>query len=210
MQVELNGNIVDVIIEYKNNKNLYIRVKDDLKLYVTCNKYFSDKKILDVINKNKKSLIKMYNHQVKLNEDNNYNYFLGDKYTVVFDENIKKTEINDDIIFVKNQKELDKFYKEQTKKIFKERLDNWATLYNDIPKYSLKIRKMSTRWGVCNRANNTITLNSELIKKDITLLDYVCVHELSHFIHPNHSKNFWLEVEKRYPYYKEARKMLRS
>ena len=53
---------------------------------------------------------------------------------------------------------------------------------------------MKTRWGVCNRSNNTITLNSELLKKEITLLDYVIVHEMCHFKHPNHSKDFWNEV----------------
>ena len=69
---------------------------------------------------------------------------------------------------------------------------------------------MKTRWGVCNRSNNTITLNSELLKKEITLLDYVIVHEMCHFKHPNHSKDFWNEVSKYYPYYKLARKKLKE
>ena len=49
---------------------------------------------------------------------------------------------------------------------------------------------MKTRWGVCNIKEKKITLNLELIKKDIKYLDYVIIHELSHFIHPNHSKDF--------------------
>ena len=35
------------------------------------------------------------------------------------------------------------------------------------------------------------------------------IHELCHFYEANHSKRFWLEVEKRYPYYKLARKRMR-
>ena len=69
---------------------------------------------------------------------------------------------------------------------------------------------MKTRWGVCNRGNNTITLNTELLKKDIDLLDYVIIHELCHFYEPNHSANFWNWVAKYYPNYKEARKRLRG
>ena len=69
---------------------------------------------------------------------------------------------------------------------------------------------MSTRWGVNNVTKRTITLNTELLKKDVSLIDYVIVHELCHFYEQNHSKKFWLEVEKRYPEYKLARKILRG
>ena len=79
-----------------------------------------------------------------------------------------------------------------------------------IPYPELKIRKMTSRWGVCNIKTKVITLNLEWIKRDTKYLDYVIVHELSHFIHPNHSKNFWLQVSKYYPNYKEIRKYLRN
>ena len=55
----------------------------------------------------------------------------------------------------------------------------------------------------------TITINTELITKDVHLIDYVIIHELSHFKHMNHSKEFWQYVEKVYPYYKKARKELK-
>ena len=152
----------------------------------------------------------MYNKKLKEKEKDAFYYYLGDKYTVIFDESVKKTSIENGIILVKDQKMLDKFYKLSCQMIFQRRLDYWANYFSNIPDYHLKIRKMTSRWGVCNRGNNNITLNSELIKKDITLLDYVCVHELSHFIEANHSKAFWIEVGKRYPNYKEARKRLRE
>lgn len=210
MQVNLGDNVVDVIIEYKNNKNLYIRIKDDLKMYVYCNKYTSKKKIIEIIEENEKSLLRMYNHQVKQKELSNYHYYLGDKYTVIFDSSIKKYSIDSDCIYVKDSKMLDKFYKEACIKVFSERLNKCALLFDNIPKFNLRIRKMTTRWGVNNRGNNTITLNSELIKKDVTLIDYVCIHELCHFIEANHSDRFWYQVGLRYPYYKEARRRLKG
>ena len=60
MQVVLDNKTIDVIIEHKQNKNLYIRVTDNLELLVTCNKRVSEKEILNVIKKNEKSLINMY------------------------------------------------------------------------------------------------------------------------------------------------------
>ena len=95
-------------------------------------------------------------------------------------------------------------------KSISERVEYWSQFFDYLPKFSIRIRKMTTRWGVCNRGNNIVTLNSELIKKDITLLDYVIVHELSHFKEANHSNRFWNEVAKRYPNYKEARRALRD
>ena len=45
---------------------------------------------------------------------------------------------------------------------------------------------------------------------DITKLDYVIVHELSHFIHFNHSKEFWNLVNKYCPRYKQIKKELKE
>lgn len=69
---------------------------------------------------------------------------------------------------------------------------------------------MKTRWGVCNRKDNSVTLNSELIRYEADKLDYVIIHELSHFVHFNHSKNFWNLVSKYCPNYKQARKDLKE
>jgi predicted metal-dependent hydrolase len=80
----------------------------------------------------------------------------------------------------------------------------------NIPYPLLKIRKMTSRWGVCNRKNNSITLNLELIKWDPIYIDYVITHELSHFVHFNHSASFWKTVSKYCPSYKILRKNLRE
>ena len=103
MKVVINNEEVDVIIVYKNNKNLYIRVKDN-KFYVTCNKYYTIDKIKEIINNNITSLTKMYNKALKVN--NNTNYYLGKEYIVVYDCNVKKLFIDNDMIFVKDKKML--------------------------------------------------------------------------------------------------------
>ena len=97
------------------------------------------------------------------------------------------------------------------KKEFSMQLDNWYQKFEEnIPYPKLRIRKMKTRWGVCNRKNNTVTLNSDLIRYPKSCLDYVIVHELSHFVHFDHSKQFWNQVSKYYPQYKETRKYLKN
>ena len=45
MNFELDGVVYDVIIERKNNKNLYIRFKEDGNFYVSCN-YLTTKNMI--------------------------------------------------------------------------------------------------------------------------------------------------------------------
>lgn len=209
MQVVFNDNLVDVEIIKKNNKNIYFRFNDE-KLVITCNYLASEKYLRDLIEKNKKALTKMYLKSIEEKESDAFFNYLGEQYTILYDESVKKVSFYNDTVITKNEKMLDKFYNEQVKIIFKERVEKLRVLFDDIPEFSLRFRKMKTRWGVNNVTDKIITLNTELLKKEISLLDYVIIHELCHFYEPNHSSKFWAQVEKRYPYYKLARKKLRS
>ena len=130
-------------------------------------------------------------------------------FVKVFDETIKGVVVEDGFIYAKNESAFDKWYKNECERVFSERIEYCLQSFNDIPRFSLRIRKMTSRWGVNNVTKKIITLNSELLKRDVTLIDYVIVHELCHFYEANHSSRFWAQVEKRYPYYKLARKRLR-
>lgn len=46
------------------------------------------------------------------------------------------------------------------------------------------------RWGSCTTKNN-ININWRLIKAPMFVIDYVIVHELAHFLEPNHTPRFW-------------------
>ena len=87
---------------------------------------------------------------------------------------------------------------------------NYEKFVEKIPFPNLKIREMKTRWGVCNKRDNSVTLNSKLIEYNIEALDYVIIHELSHFVHFNHSKEFWMLVSKYNPNYKQIKKYLKE
>ena len=179
-------------------------------MVITYPQKLREKELEKIINQNIRAIKKMYNKYQKQIYNNLTFSYLGKKYTIIYDNSINEPIIEDEYIIFKDEKMKDKFINNQTINIFSKRLEEISKNFDYLPLYKLKIRKMKTRWGVCNRSNNTITLNSELLKKDITLLDYVIVHELCHFKEANHSAKFWLEVSKHYPNYKEARKRLRS
>ena len=54
----------------------------------------------------------------------------------------------------------------------------------------VRIRKMKTRWGACNSDARRIWLNLELVKKPVSCLEYIVVHEMIHLIERNHNEKF--------------------
>ena len=211
MKVEIDGNKYNIVIEKKRKtKNTYIRVRENLDIYITTNTLTSDRYIINLVNDNLDSIKRMINKVEKKKEKEKYFYFLGKKYDIVY-LNKKGITFGEEKVFVNEDFDIDKFLKKEAKKIFQEELD---LVYNryvfDIPYPSLLIRKMKTRWGVCNIKRKTVTLNLELIKKDLKYLDYVIVHELSHLLYANHSKDFWKCVETNCHDYKKLRKELNN
>ena len=208
MQIKIDDNYYDVEIIKKNNRNTYIRVKNG-KIVVTTNYLNSKDNIIKLINDNKDSLVKMINADDKKQDKSDNFYYFGKLYDVIYGFN--QVEFDGNKIYAPNKKELDKYLLNDIKKIYHARLNYWYNLFEEnIPIPNLKIRKMTSRWGVCNIRNHNVTLNYELSKYDISCLDYVIVHELSHFIYHDHQKGFWSLVSKYYPKYKEARKMLKE
>ncbi len=166
--------------------------------------------IKDILDKNydylKKNIERMKLKQEKESEF----YFLGDKYDIIIYDS-SKVEVMDNRIYVKSMDALNRWLKKEMKRIYSERLAlNYDRFEENIPYPNLRLRHMTTRWGVCNKKNITVTLNTELIKYNIRCLDYVIIHELSHLVYFNHSKDFWNLVSKYCPNYKEIKKELKD
>jgi len=200
----------EVVIIKTKNKNTYLRVKEDLKIYINASRFTTKLGIKLLLENNKDAIRKMIESQEKKNKKKEYFNYLGNNYEVFIDD-VEGVKFLDDAIFTESKECLEKWLKKQIKQLFKERLDyNYNRYEENIPYPKLKIRTMKTRWGVCNIRDNSVTLNTRLIEYDIEKLDYVIIHELSHFIHFNHSKSFWNQVEKYTPNYKKIRKELKD
>ena len=205
--MNIDGNFLDVVIEKKKIKNIYFRINDKNQIYVTCPKYVSEKEINRLLKKNKDALIKMYQKQEKREKTQEKVLYLGNEIDYI---NFNKIIFDNDRIFAPSIEKANEYLEKNSLRVFEERMKLYLDSFDNLPKFRLRTRKMKTRWGVCNTKSMTVTLNTELIHKKPYLIDYVIVHELSHFSHMNHSTAFWKYVEKHYPRYKDARKELKS
>lgn len=209
MKTKINNQLIDIFVIKKRQKNTYLRVKED-GIYITTNYLTTNKYILNLLKENENKIIKMLEHLKKKKEYNEDFFYLGKKYNIV-KSNLEDIVVGDSTILVKDELILNKWLVKQARIIFKENLDEMYKIFPvEIPYPSLTIRKMKTRWGVCNTRIKKITLNLELIKKDKKYLDYVIVHELSHLVYPNHGSDFWHLVSILVPNYKILRKELNS
>jgi predicted metal-dependent hydrolase len=206
----IDGTDYTLEVVKKNNKNTYIKVKDDLTILVTTNKRSTNRYVKNLLKDNEKEIKKMVNKKRVQKERNESFYYLGKKYDIIIIPMIDKVSIREDYIYTPDEKALDKWLMKKVEVIFEERYDYIVdNFYEEVPQYKMRIRKMKTRWGVNNKSSKTVTLNYNLIKYDSRCLDYVIDHELSQLVYFDHSKNFWNMVEKYYPGYKEVRKLLR-
>lgn len=64
----------------------------------------------------------------------------------------------------------------------------------NIKMAKISIRHAKTRWGSCNQRQD-VMLNAYLVCCPLHLIRYVCIHELAHIVHFDHSPHFWQYVE---------------
>ena len=211
MKYILDNKEYDVEIIKKRNKKTYVRVKEDLTIHITTNFFATKKEIKNLLDNNHDFLRGAIEKRIKEREKENGFYIFGEKYDVIVMPQFNNIKMVDKVIYTPDATKLDAWLKKETRRIFEDRVRyNYQKFEESIPFPTVKIRKMKTRWGVCNKKREYITLNSNLIKETVDKLDYVIIHELSHFVHFNHSKEFWALVGKYCPKHKEIRKELRE
>ena len=71
-----------------------------------------------------------------------------------------------------------------------------------------EIRKMKTRWASCLKKRGKIVFNAALGRVPARCIEYVVVHELTHFEVSNHSRAFVELMDRRLPRWRILRKEL--
>lgn len=99
------------------------------------------------------------------------------------------------------------FLKRQVQSYLLPRLEHHARTTQLFPASS-SLTSAKTFWGVCRKTTG-IRLNWRLVGAPEYVADYVCIHELCHLAHADHSRTFW-ELTRRFaPYADEAKQWLK-
>ena len=154
--------------------------------------------------------------KINILENGHSIWFQGDKYRLYYrscdrnnvfvtnDQIIVFTKKADDLEYSK--KVFEKWLKTMAERTFGEVLQKYRNKmvkrYN-IPECTLQVRSMKTRWGTCIPSKKKITLNLYLIYAPTECLEYVALHELTHFLEIYHNERFYDIMEEFMPDYKE-------
>jgi len=223
------------VLEYqltrKKVKNINLKISKDKTITICANNKISIKRLEKLINSKREwidySLNKIDMYQ-KQNEKNvPIEYVSGEElkiqgmqYKLLVLENKKnKVEIEENVIYLytpdisiykEKKKIIDKLIKSKAEELFEESLNKILDIISvyGVKKPQMKIRKMKSRWGSCNRTKQIITINFELVKAPKECLEYVMLHELIHFLVAGHNKIFYNYMTILMPDWKARKKML--
>lgn len=225
-----NNKIVQYSLERKKVKNINLRIDRTGKIFVSAGKNVPTFVIDDFINRKfdwieKKLQTIMKNEKIR-SDSQIYNgkkvFFFGKEFVVDFEKSKNFSIImegNRLVILSKweeNSEDLHNAYlfwlKNKSKPLFNQFLKEE---FEKVKKYgvvfpSFTIRNMKTRWGSCMIHKNKICLNLQLAKAKPECIKQVILHELVHFIYPNHSKDFYCLLTELMPDWKQRREMLEN
>ncbi|WP_411083060.1 M48 family metallopeptidase [Streptomyces sp. cmx-18-6] len=102
---------------------------------------------------------------------------------------------------------LDRWYREQLRHVIPDLIAKWeAVLKVSVPRWQIK--RMKTKWGSCNRESGRIWFNVELAKKPAGCLEYIVVHEMTHYFERNHDERFTKLMDRSIPTWRILRDQL--
>jgi len=104
---------------------------------------------------------------------------------------------------------LTEWYREQLKNEIPPLLKKWEGKIG-VKVKEWGIRRMKTKWGSCNLTVKRVWLNLELAKRPMRCLEYILVHELTHFLEPYHNSRFAAYLDRLLPDWRSIEKELKN
>lgn len=227
--VLFEGTEIHYQLERKAVKNLNLRIRRDCSVYVSANSRVRTAQVDEfVLRKGAYILaaIRKFSEMAQqapqprqyvsgevfyvLGEELRLKVLQGAKERVEADGEHIYLYVTDTEDFAKKQRLMAKYFAGRCREVFegvlREQHPRFLEYGVAMPK--LRIRDMKTRWGSCTYRQGVITLNSRLLGAPVSCIEYVCMHELCHFMQPNHSKQFYDLLAAQMPDWKERKALL--
>ena len=227
-KVETERGAIVYTLERKEIKNINLRIRHDGKIFVSAPKR-AQAQIIDCFVISKMNFItKALDKFIKNNNEKLEMQYISGENVTLLGKNMRISVVKDkseyvscDGVYVYIHVKRPDYYNRK-----KNLLNNWintqcSIVFNDVIQEvhtrfvsydiampQLVIRNMTSRWGSCLPKKGIITLNKHLIEAPKNCIEYVVYHEFCHFIHPNHSKEFYMLLQVMLPDWKRSKQIL--
>ena len=219
--VTANGVTVQYELTYKSVKNLNLRVKRDGSVHVSAPKRTPLERVDDFVLRNLAFIQRAQARlQAKSAPQDGIVYYMGQRYTLAEQPSAKNgVRFEGDRVIVLTTNHGDAAHREKilaayenavAKELFPKVVAGVLPL---LKEYGVKMpavtaRRMTSRWGSCTMAKGSIRLNTELIHYPVACIEQVVLHELCHFVHGDHSKDFYALLMRLMPDWRERKRLL--
>ena len=225
--IEFKGKTIEYSLIRKNVKNINLRIKRDGSVVVSASPVVPKSIIDRFVSDNAERILSSIDRIQARNAMNSFEngstiQLLGKSYNLVLEESTKNSYFigEEDITFyvtdMHNSEIKQSVYNTLLKntavvvfpKLMEECYQPFKSICKAVP--SLKIKDLKSQWGNCYHKRNLITLNLRLAVYDLNVIKSVVYHEYCHFVHQNHSKDFYNLLSKVYPNWKVYDKILKK
>ena len=218
--IKIKEKEIPVIIRNYRHTNLIKMYFRGNVLNISKSKYLSKKRMLEFIKQNEEQIYEQYLKIISKENDKMKHWYTGEKISykgedfciqieyvskkrikIILDEENKRfiIEIPEELKDEDNKAIIDKYVKRflgiKTKEYLENRLPYWSKKMN-IQYKSYKVGDATSKFGSCIPSKKIMHFSNRLIMLPERMVDAIIVHELSHIIYPNHSKEFYNLIKK--------------
>ena len=211
-------------------KNVYLRVSREGAITLSVPKRTSEEKIERFLSEKRRwlerQLAKRENREnpsvSPTLADGSFVFFLGQKRVLRREKAAKnETRFFDDPYEIRlrlkdptDDAVAHRVFKESRRLVLEDLLcayvDRWMPVFEKrkVARPEIRIRAMRSLWGSCAYKKAKITLNENLIQTDPKAIEYVVLHELTHFLYHGHDAAFYGFLSACMPDWKARKKLL--
>lgn len=224
--IPYKGKRIIYTLEIKKVKNLTMRIGEKGELIIVSNPYIPIEKIEAFVIEKVEWILKKQEAQMqryhRIYEDARLQdvFYLYDTCLKIVriksnQNNVRYDDENLYIYYIKEEdihKNVIKFIQKKCEqdfsavvKFYYDKMRDYGFAFPEI-----KFRSMKSRWGSCTPRKNQICLNVRMLHYPKAFMEYVVLHELAHFVEPNHSDSFYNVIFYYMHDYKERMNLIKN
>lgn len=230
-QITLNGTTINYDLQRKKMKTLRVRIDPYKGVIVSASKKFTLSDIEEFLRKNADFIIKntlKYQETAKKIKkplkyvDGETFFFLGTEKIITVaqastdyistDGNRLHIFVSDPNNFKLKEKTIDNWLKQETERLVTKYAEQIYPYFEQrgFKKPTMDYKKWKSLWGCCKYNKAQLSFNIHLAQVPEKCVEMIVAHEFSHFIHHNHSKDFYSLLAELIPDWKERNKTLKA
>src|SRR5262245_1144125 len=187
----------------RRSKNISVRVYPDASVRVSAPTWASMRDISRVVQMHAEWIadqVVQARASAPCYDEGALHYYVGKRYPLAFEEPRAKNAIKftgrrvvvatDDPSPIPVRDLLRHWYRARAAELFAARLPivcEGRSWLKTLPNW--RLRRMRAQWGSCSESGD-VTLNTQLVKAPLHLIDYVILHEVAHIKHHDHGRGF--------------------